>query len=462
MKTKLLSLLIILLSYAQINAQCWQSIYAGESYTLALDSDGTLWAWGTGSSKLLSGDYSTENDYNIPTIGFSSSAKSFRYISPGGSNGFGLKTDNTLHFWGKNDYGQRGDGTTLPSSFPIQTTTATNWKSVAVGGSSYTIAIKTNGSLWTCGNNNYGQLGDGTTNNKNVFIQIGTDTNWESITAGDQCTFGIKTDRTLWSWGSNTDGSLGIGGSSSYKTSPTQVGTATNWKSISIEYEHCVAIKTDGTLWAWGWNYWGQLGDETTSNRNTPMQIGTATNWSSAVAGFSHTIAIKTDGTLWAWGLNNKGQLGDGTNINKNIPTQIKTESNWKSVTAGIYHTLATKTDGTLWAWGDNQYGQLGDGTNINKSTPTKISCTALGLEKIITDSNYISIYPNPVKEILYLQNETIKAIEKIVIIDISGKKVLEQVGNNKQMNIQQLHQGMYFLQILSEGKSSQFKFIKQ
>src|SRR3989337_2999238 len=135
---------------------------------------------------------------------------------------------------------------------------------------------------------------------------------------------------------------------------------------------HTLAIKSDGTLWAWGYNYSGQLGDGTTSNKTTPVQIGTGTNWSQIAAGGYHTLAIKSDGTLWAWGGNSFGQLGDGTSSDyKTTPVQIGTGTNWSQIAAGGYHTLAIKSDGTLWAWG-NYYGQLGDATAW-KETPQYI-----------------------------------------------------------------------------------------
>ena len=137
---------------------------------------------------------------------------------------------------------------------------------------------------------------------------------------------------------------------------------------------HTLAIKSDGTLWAWGYNYSGQLGDGTTSNKTTPVQIGTGTNWSQIAAGGYHTLAIKSDGTLWAWGYNSYGQLGDGASGGgnyKTTPVQIGTGTNWSQIAAGGYHTLAIKSDGTLWAWG-NYYGQLGDATAW-KETPQYI-----------------------------------------------------------------------------------------
>jgi alpha-tubulin suppressor-like RCC1 family protein len=244
------------------------------------------------------------------------------------------------------------------------------WQSVAAG-SVHSIAIKTDGTLWAWGYNEYGQLGDGTTVfNRNVPKQIGNDNNWQSIDGGERHTVGIKNDGTIWAWGYNTTGYLGDG-TTSNKSVPTQIGNESNWKNVSVGYYHTLAIKTDGTLWAWGGNIYGELG--TTNYAIGPKLIGGIFNWQSIAAGSYHSMAIKTDGTLWACGNNEYGQIGDGTTTNKSILSQIGDSSDWKSVAGGDSHTIAIKNDGTLWAWGKNKDGQLGDGTYTDRNIPTKI-----------------------------------------------------------------------------------------
>jgi alpha-tubulin suppressor-like RCC1 family protein len=195
---------------------------------------------------------------------------------------------------------------------------------------------------------------------------------WTKITGGAHHTVSIKTDGSLWAWGFNYFGQLGDG--TIYdKHVPTRIGTDTDWVTVAAGEHYTLAIKADGSLWAWGDNGYGQLGNGTTQGMTAPIRIGTDTDWATVATMMFHTVAIKTDGSLWAWGLNNYGQFGDGTTVSKLIPTRIGTDTNWAVVSAGLGHTLAIKTDGSLWAWGWNNYRQLGDGTGIDKHTPTRI-----------------------------------------------------------------------------------------
>ncbi|HNR14382.1 MAG TPA: hypothetical protein PKM59_13835 [Thermodesulfobacteriota bacterium] len=177
---------------------------------------------------------------------------------------------------------------------------------------------------------------------------------------------------TLWTWGNNTYGQLGDGTTVS-GFSPAPVGTAADWTSVSILDVHAVALQADGSLWAWGKNNYGQLGDGTTTTAYTPIHIGTDTDWRMVSPGSRHTIALKTNGSLWAWGNNKFNQLGDNSDNDSYTPIQIGTDTDWQMVSVGLWHTLALKTDGTLWAWGYNYYGQLGTAESTYVDIPTKV-----------------------------------------------------------------------------------------
>ncbi|WP_208029780.1 RCC1 domain-containing protein [Rhabdothermincola sediminis] len=220
---------------------------------------------------------------------------------------------------------------------------------LTIGAATATVTIRdddtppTSGTLWAWGYNGDGQLGTGDTTDQTSPVQIGTGTDWASVTAGDSHTVAIRTDGTLWAWGRNGYGQLGTGDTTN-RTSPVQIGTGTDWASVTAGYYHTVAVRTDGTLWAWGWNLFGQLGTGDTTNRTSPVQIGTGTDWASVTAGYSHTVAIRTDGTLWAWGYNSDGQLGTGDYTSHASPVQIGTGTDWASVTTSYLHTVAVRT----------------------------------------------------------------------------------------------------------------------
>ena len=286
----------------------------------------------------------------------------------------------TLWAWGENDYGQIGDKTMSDKNTPSQESTgATNWSFIAVG-RDHTVALKWDGTLWAWGRNWAGQFGDGSRSSKTTPSQESTGaTNWSAIATGYERTVALKSDGTLWAWGENDYGQLGDG-TIVDKFTPTQESTgATDWSAIATGFNHTVALKSDGTLWAWGRNRFGQIGDGSRVTETIPTQESTwATNWSAIASGGYHTVALKSDGTLWAWGWNTNGQLGDGTKSEKTTPTQESTgATNWSAIASGGYHTVALKSDGTVWAWGENSFGQLGDGTIADKTIPTQESTKA-------------------------------------------------------------------------------------
>jgi alpha-tubulin suppressor-like RCC1 family protein len=245
------------------------------------------------------------------------------------------------------------------------------------------------------GNNTYGQLGDNTIAHKSSPVQtVAGGTNWKSVDATRSRVAAIKTDGTLWSWGDNDYGQIGDN-TLVNKSSPVQtIAGGTNWKQVTAGYEHSAAIKTDGTLWTWGRNYSGQLGDNTVADKSSPVQtVAGGTRWKQVSAGNSNTAAIKTDGTLWTWGANNLGQLGDNTIIYKSSPIQtVAGGTNWKQVSVimnGIEPGMsAVKTNGTLWSWGCNDYGQLGDTTLTPRSSPIQTVAGGTNWKQVSINSN--------------------------------------------------------------------------
>lgn len=260
----------------------------------------------------------------------------------------GIKSDGTLWAWGFNDYGQLGNGTNTNQFTPIQIGTRTDWVDIAVGWN-FSLGITSDGKLWSWGANYNLTLGYPTQTDTNLPAQVGTATNWVSISAGQRHAFGITTDGKLWGWGYNLVGQLGIG--SFYSIIPIQIGTATNWTSVECGAVSTHAISSDGKLWAWGYGFLGNGAPPETTNIY-PNQVGIATNWASISCGATHNLALTSDGKLWAWGQNTTGGLGDNSTIDKLVPTQIGTRTDWATVSAGYWASSAIDNDGNLWTWG--------------------------------------------------------------------------------------------------------------
>ena len=277
-----------------------------------------------------------------------------------------------LWSWGNGGNGRLGLGNTTSYSSPKQIGSLITW-AISEANSDASAAIKTDGTLWMWGYGVGGQLGLGNTTQYSSPKQVGALTAWSKIAIGNNGgSYAIKTDGTLWAWGLGNQGRLGLGNTTNY-SSPKQVGSLTNWLNVSGGNYYAVATKTDGTLWSWGYNGQGQLGLGTTAAVSSPNQIGALTNWSKVSAGYDSCLAIKTDGTLWAWGKNNYGTLGTGNTTYYSSPKQIGALTNWLTISSSYQFSLALKTDGTIWSWGTNNVGQLGLGNTTNYSSPKQI-----------------------------------------------------------------------------------------
>jgi alpha-tubulin suppressor-like RCC1 family protein len=462
----------------------WKQVSCGYIHTSAVKTGGSLWSWGGACLGALGNSISATNILSpVQTI---SAGTTWSQVSCGTYFTAAIKTDGTLWLWGANSYGQLGRSDKVHRSSPIQTLAGgTTWKQVSCAPSHF-VAVKTGGTLHGCGDNTYGQLGTSNTTSSSVVVQeVGADTDWNRAISNANCSGGLKTDNSLWYWGSNAkyqcghvdrgansklspmmpnnagtdwlhfyfsrstsvaiktngylyawggdqnnddvlvldesgiynstsqaaiavgwsdsilwrwrqiypgyhftlglrlDGTLWSWGYNSHgqlgnsvvnsTDNPVQIGTSNTWKKIAGSNYSSYGIKDDGTLWAWGYNGWGQLGISNEINKTTPVQVGTGTDWKQINSNYYHVAAIKTDGTLWTWGYNANGQLGDGTVNYRNSPAQVGANTNWKQVACGDRSTIAIKTDGTLWTWGANSYGELGSNTITNRSSPVQV-----------------------------------------------------------------------------------------
>ncbi|MCL2813173.1 MAG: chitobiase/beta-hexosaminidase C-terminal domain-containing protein [Oscillospiraceae bacterium] len=299
--------------------------------------------------------------FTFGTVPAKAISDAYSTISAGGWHTTAIDSDGALWAWGTNGRGQLGDGTTEDKDTPKKIMDDVIWVSA---GWSHTAAIKSDGSLWAWGYNNYGQLGDGTTKDKLTPVKIMDDV--IQVSAGLSHTAAIKSDGSLWAWGYNNYGQIGDN-TTKDKLTPTKIMDKANQVSAGSGYT--AAIKSDGSLWAWGYNKYGQLGDGTTKDKLTPVKIMDDVIWVSAGSGYA--AAIKSDGSLWAWGYNNYGQVGDNTTKDKLTPVKIMDDVIW--VSAGDTHAAAIKSGGSLWAWGHNWSGGVGDNTTKDKPAPVKI-----------------------------------------------------------------------------------------
>lgn len=288
-------------------------------------------------------------------------------LSAAGQGSCQTRTDETAWCWGRNDYGQVGDGTTARRFTPTQVL-GTDWQQVTTGGAT-TCGIKGTGRLSCWGLNNYGQLGIGRTKPVLRPRQVGTGT-WKDVAPAWHHTCGVATDESLWCWGQNIRGSLGLGTTSRSVDVPRKVGTA-SWRSVVSGGWHSCGIRTDGSAWCWGDNQLGQLGLGNDDRQTAPRRVGAESDrWIDLSTGYGHTCGVRADGTLQCWGLNDRGQLGDGTQTGRLSPTTVA--GTWSDVAVSDGGTCALAGSGGVWCWGDNRYGQVAAPSAVVVTRPVR------------------------------------------------------------------------------------------
>lgn len=352
-----------------------------------------LFTWGTNNNGQLGlGTVGAGTYKSSPTqVG---SLANWLTVAAGRYSSLAIKTDGTLWTWGDNTGGQLGLGNTTKYSSPKQVGALTNWSKLSNGLFWSNGAIKSDGTLWMWGYGLYGTLGLGNTTSYSSPKQVGALTTWSYLSIGVFAVGAIKTDGTLWTWGGNQlSGVMGLG-NLTYYSSPKQVGSLTNWLTVCLGQYSAVATKTDGTLWAWGKNVNGDLGLGNANTYSSPKQVGSLTVWATAQTSYSISGAIKTDGTLWMWGNNISGALGLGNTTQYSSPKQIGALTNWAKIQPGYAGTFtaALKTNGTLWTWGGSGYGQLGLGNNTYYSSPKQVGSLTTWTSMAASNNGVIAI----------------------------------------------------------------------
>ena len=340
----------------------------------AVDGGVILFMWGNNDTGQLGRNNTT--NYSSPVqVGFSTT---WSKISVGAKQTLAVNEDGELWAWGLNSYGSLGLGDTNNRSSPTQVGALTNW-AIPFCGYRMSLCIKTDNTLWSWGRNGNGQLGHGNTTSRSSPVQVGSSTTWAAVTKGiynTNAVLAVTNDGKLFAWGSNPVGQLGLGDTDS-RSSPVQVGLLTNWKTPTTSSNSSGCTTTDGKLFTWGQSNFGQLGLGNVTNYSSPVQVGALTNWATiSITGgnaYAFTACVKTDGTLFTWGGNSQGTLGQNNTIYRSSPVQVGALTNWAIPTTSQRSVMCSKTDGTLWAWGGNNYGQLGQGNSVNRSSPVQI-----------------------------------------------------------------------------------------
>ena len=327
-------------SPVQIPGLTWKDLanMAGKTtyQSMASKTDGTLWLWGRNQYGSI-GNSTPAASYQSSPIQIPGTNWTGTYdtMSCGYSTTRAIKTNGEMWSWGYNGSGNSGVNNRTHYSSPVQVP-GTTW-AVTAGTSYAEYAIRTDGTLWSWGYNVQGALGLNQPHPTKISSPTQVPgTTWSKISCGERNAFALKTDGTFWVWGRNETGWLGLNEGANpgpSKSSPCQIPGTTWTSNYAVTLQGALAIKTDGTLWSWGKNNWGSLGHNNQTDYSSPVQIGSETTWSSVKVGGAYKVrAIKTDGTLWSWGYNNQGQLGDNSTVHRSSPVQVGSDTTWSKI----------------------------------------------------------------------------------------------------------------------------------
>lgn len=352
-----------------------RDLVASATVTIAVGSDAGLWAWGRNILGEVGDGTTTPRPSPVPVLNLLEVAS----VAGGTSHSLALRTDGTVWGFGSDCYGELGDGVEEPCPPPNFETAPVSVPGlsgiIAIAASDHSLALESDGTVWAWGENQNGQVGDGTHNDRFGPVQVPGISGVVAISAGNFHSLALKGDGTVWVWGFNFAASQ-----PREELTPVPISGLSQVTALAAGAFHNLALRNDGTVWAWGQNWAGQLGDGTTESRYIPAPVSDLTDVVAITASpwqGGHNLALKSDGTLWAWGFNSHGQIGDGTTENRLLPVPVSGLSDVIDIGANFEHSAAVRRDGTAWTWGRNSEDQLGDGTEIDRHVPTRVTSLA-------------------------------------------------------------------------------------
>ncbi len=351
-----------------------QKIAAGGQHSLAVCIDSTTQSWGYDFYGQLGDDAGLADK---PTPVQVAGLTGIIAISGGWGHSLALKSDGTVWAWGLDSYGALGnDAVFEQQSKPVAVAGLTGIIAIA-SGEAHSLALDNTGKVWSWGDDKVGQLGDGAALVKQSMpVRVVDLTGIIAIAAAESHSLALKKDGTVWSWGYDAGGQLGNDAILANKPTPVRVAALTGITAISTGWWHSLALKNDGTVWAWGHDNYGQLGDNADlEGKPTPVRVAALKAITAVAAGGGNGFALDTAGKVWSWGWDFFGQLGNNRSLaNKPMPVQVADLTGVTAIAGGSYHSLAVKNDGTLWTWGRDNFGQLGnDAILVNKPVPVQV-----------------------------------------------------------------------------------------
>ena len=332
--------------------------------------------WGANDAgQLGDGTTTPRPDPVEPSLACGSCALALRSIAGGTNHSLAVRADGTAWGWGLNSDGQLGDGTTTLRPLPIAVSGPPSLVAVS-GGREHSLFLASDGTAWTSGDNRFGRLGDGTTAPRRTPVPVVGIVDVVQVRAGHDHSVALRADGTAWTWGWAAFGALGDPSVLEERHAPGPVPGLSDAVAVETGVYTTHALRADGTVWSWGDNRNGTLGDGTTADSDVPVQATTATGLPPVIdiaSGWAHMVVLAHDGTVWAWGDNFSGTLGDGTRISRATPAPVPGLRSIRQVECDYGFTLALQSNGTVWAWGENDGGQLGNGTFQDSSVPVQV-----------------------------------------------------------------------------------------